>query len=171
MLQPLAQELSALHPPALNPDQDYSVPWLLRSKLIVVMRSAGIMRLKVKAATTVQDLHKTFPDANDWMRSMVSTRSMQEFLDTPLKDLMQSLGYKHAPEFLTMFFCLFGDSDVLSFSLSWLQKHKNSLRAFRVQYKSEQGVEAHPFILLHAFKKSLALKGKLKVAKRPAAAL
>ena len=176
MLDPLAQELSMLHPPALNPDQDYSVPWILRSKVILILRQAGIKCLKTKATTTVQDLHKTFPDANDWLRSMVRCEqrpswSMNEFLATPLKDLMRSLHYKHPPELLTMFFCLFGDSDVLSFPLTWLQQHKMRLRTFRIEYKAKHGVEAHPFILLHAFKRSLEGQGTSKVLKRPAAAL
>ena len=163
MLQPLADQLSTLHPTGLNPDQDYSVPWILRSKLIMVIRNAGITRLKIKATTLAKDLHQMFPDANEWMQSMVS-KGYKAFLDMPLKDFMVSLKYKHPPELLTMFFCLFGDPDVLGFSLKWLKQHKKALRAFRIGYRATHGVEAHPCILLHAFKKTLSPK------KRPAAA-
>ena len=168
MLEPLAEELSALHPPALNPDKDYSVPWILRSKLLPVLYDAGVKRLKVTSTTKMQDLYRTFPDANSWMSSMMSVVSMVDFLAMPLIDYMQHLHYKHPPELLSMFFCLFGDADVLTFSLTWLRKHKKQLRAFRVKYESDHGVQAHPFILLNAFKRILE-GGRAKVLKRPAA--
>ena len=168
MMRPLREELSDLHPPALNPDQEYSVPWILRSKFVLVLRHAKVMTFKVKTATTLEDLHETFPDANDWLKTIAaSSNNLQDILKTPLKSVLTSLRYNHPPELLSMFLCLFGDADVLTFPMTWLKKHKAELKAFRLEYKYTEGVEAHPYILLHAFKR----KKDQTVLKRPAGAM
>ncbi len=90
---------------------------------------------------TIKEFSKRFPDAKEWVPKFSHN------LGGMLEELMELLGYEHKPGVLTMYFCIFGDKDVLKFDLEFLQNNAEKLKAARLQYVSSTGVEPHPAVL------------------------
>jgi hypothetical protein len=62
---PIMSALAKIHPPGLNPDQDYSVPWLLRSHLFGI--SGSTKGLEVSRQFTMNEFLGLFPDGRQWL--------------------------------------------------------------------------------------------------------
>ena len=166
-VQSSVKSLRELHPPGLNPDGHYSMPWLLRTKLIVEMQAQRIDKLAFKRSDSLELISQAFPDANDWLSMFGSgMNNLGGFLD--------ALSFKHGIEMLTMCFCLFGDVDVLQYNVGYLEDNKIALQNALKKYEREHGIVPHPYVLLKSHTKpSVVLKRpasscKREVLKRPA---
>ena len=163
------QGLATLHPPGLNPDMKYSIPWILRCRLLGLIGAKSVSSLTSTKSDTLVLVMKGFPDAKDWMDLYSKGASS-------VHKLIQELNYKHGIELLTGFFCLFGDTEVLKYSPDYLEKHKKSLKGQLKKYIQEHVVKPHPAILLKEFTKGIGPMKRPAVAepigpmKRPAAA-
>ena len=155
------KDLQATHPPGLNPDGKYSIPWILRTKLIAEtygeqksMKSMKSVKvLQYKRTDPIQLISDAFPDSKEWLQKFGAGMSS-------VGELMDILDYGHGVEVLTMFFCLFGDADVLAYNVESLKQHEKVLNADVIKYLRQHGVVPHPVNLL---KRLRAL-----VQKRPA---
>ena len=116
------KDLASLHPPGLNPDQKYSIPWILRSRLLAVIGAKKSLKsLKVAKSDTLDLIKKAFPDSKDWLDLYSKGASS-------VRELVLELNYKHGVELMTGFFCLFGDTEVLKYSVDYLKEHKDSIK-------------------------------------------
>ena len=145
----LQEELRILHPPALNPDKKYSIPWILRTKLISMLGRK--QKLPITAHTLVSELHGAFPDAKEWLDRF--DRSMGA--KTSVKQLTSCFKFSHGVHLLTMFFCLFGDTYVLTFSPEYIIEHHDGLHKLLQNYTRDHGVVPHPAVLLKEFDEKL----------------
>ena len=163
------QDLATLHPPGLNPDMKYSIPWILRCRLLGLIGAKSVSSLTSTKSDTLDLVVKAFPDAKDWMDLYSKGASS-------IHKLIKELNYKHGIELMTGFFCLFGDTDVLKYSPDYLEKHKDSLKGQLKKYVQEHGLNPHPAILLKVFTKGIGPMKRPAVAepigpmKRPAVA-
>ena len=168
-VQSAMQDLAALHPPGLNPNGKYSIPWVLRSRLLALIGAKSLKSLKVSESDTLDLIKKAFPDSKDWLDLYSKGASS-------VSELVLELNYKHGVELMTGFFCLFGDTEVLKYSVDYLKKHKDSLKRQLQTYIQEHGVSPHPAILLKEFAQTIGPMKRPAVAqpngpiKRPAAA-
>ena len=89
-----------------------------------------------------------FPDAKQWVERFfeVSTEHRTAITQVSLKDFMKAIGYKHPPELLTMYFCLFGDKSLLRSPVGLTQYRELvlELRSARIAFLRSTGVQPHP---------------------------
>ena len=156
-VQSAMTDLADMHPPGLNPDGKYSTPWILRARLLALIGVKSLKSLKVSKSDTLDLIKRAFPDAKDWLDLYSKGTSS-------VRELVLELNYKHGVELMTGFFCLFGDTEVLKYSVDYLTMHKDSLKRHLEKYYQEHGVNPHPAILLKEFAQEI---GPMK---RPAAA-
>ena len=156
-VQSAMTDLAAVHPPGLNPDGKYSIPWILRARLLALIGVTSLKSLKVSKSDTLDLVKSAFPDAKDWLDLYSKGTSS-------VRGLVLELNYRHGVEVLTGFFCLFGDTEVLKHSVEYLSMHKDSLKRHLKTYVEEHGVNPHPAILLKEFANTIGQ------TKRPAAA-
>ena len=167
-VQRAIQDLVDLHPPGLNPDGKYSMPWILRCRLLALIGAKSLNSLKISNSDSLELMKKAFPDAKDWLDLYSKGASN-------VRELVLDLDYTHGIELMTALFCLFGDKEVLAYSVDFLKKHKDLLQRKLETYVQEHGMNPHPAILLKEFTKSLVPMKRPAVAqphgpmKRPAA--
>lgn len=149
--------LAALHPPGLSPDGKYSIPWLLRARLLAAMGAKSMKSLEVMESDSLDLVKKSFPDAKEWLELYCKGT-------VSVSVLVNELNYKHGIELMTAFFCLFGDREVLTYSNDYLKKHKDAIKRKLREYIKEHDVTPHPAILLKEFAEAT------KPIKRPAVA-
>ena len=66
-MQRAIQDLVDLHPPGLNPDGKYSMPWILRCRLLALIGAKSLNSLKISNSDSLELMKKAFPDAKDWL--------------------------------------------------------------------------------------------------------
>ena len=119
----------------LPADMSYGIPWVVRSKLIIGMRHAGVSSLVVAKADTVQLLMDAFPDQKQWLVEFAAP-------EDNVSQLVKDLGYRLPVELLTMYLCFYGTiSDLPTEELVGLGL--KSLRDLRWQYRATHGVMPH----------------------------
>ena len=125
--------------------------------------------LKFLKSDSVELVKIAFPDANEWLELYCRGKSR-------VSELVKELDYKHGVELITGFFCLFGDKEVLKYSVGYIREHKDALKGKLEDYIQEHGVNPHPAILLKEFaqpdgpiKRPAAVQPSGSI-KRPAAA-
>ena len=143
----LQEELKYLHPPALDPDKAYSIPWILRSRLVTNLGFK--QKISVPASMSIDELYGAFPDANNWLARFAKASSPK----TSVKALLKHLGFRHSAHLLTMYFCIFGDPIVQTTSAEFIKQHQEGLRKKLKKYIKDHGVLPHPAVLLRQFKK------------------
>ena len=77
-----------------------------RTKLLAELRAKEVMVLCYSREDSIDVIADAFLDGNEWLKTF------REGIDN-IGDLVGTLHCHHAVEVLTMFFCLFGDSEVL----------------------------------------------------------
>ena len=147
----LQTELQQLHPPALNPDNMYGIPWLLRAKFCSNL--GKMQKLPAKPGLRISDLHGVFPDAVQWLGHF--EKNLPEI--STIRRLTNLLDFKHGVHLLTMFFCLVGDRYVQTFAPKYINKHHDSLREHLEKYIREHAVVPHPAVLLQEHGQSTSM--------------
>ena len=152
----LQKELAAVHPPSLNTDKEYSIPWILRSRLVTML---GLKQeIAIPARMTLDDLQGAFPDANDWLDRFV--KSAPKSKSATVNAFMKYLGFRLGGHLLTMYFCLLGDCSVQKFSVEFIKQHETKLRQRLKKYMQDNEVLPHPGVLLTDFKKEMEKESK-----------
>jgi hypothetical protein len=138
----LRSELSNIHPPGLNSDGDYSIPWIIRSHVFAELRSRGISKLNLDD-TSLGEIRNVFPDSKDWLGKFARKKGLASFAE-----ICHELEFKHPPELLTMYCCLFSENTVMSIAPASLAKHIAALRRARRSATVATGVVPVPALLV-----------------------
>ena len=145
--------------PMLAANLRYTIPWVVRSKLHMEMRRAGVLRLKASRQDRVAKMLTVFPDAKGWL----SLFSKGMFMRT----LLRELEYDHPIELLTMYFCLFGDDLIKDMPVEeLLSPGVERVAHARTAYKHKTGVTACPAIAVRDAR--LAAKQAARLAAKQA---
>jgi hypothetical protein len=149
--QRVVADLKKSSAPGINVAEDlsYSLAWLMRSHTFAITRAKGITRLKVSRGLSTETCCAMFPDQKDWAQRYfkIACGYKKSMKIVVLADFMRALGYTGPPELLTMYFCLFGDVQVLKFDAgSFAQVLKDN----RIRFRAQHGVQPHPATLVRA---------------------
>jgi hypothetical protein len=134
--------LSELSPPGFSKGSSYMIPWIIRSHIFADLRVRGVSEIDLDD-TLVTELDGVFPDSGGWLAELAKRHQTES-----VRGLCGLLGYKHPPELLTMFCCLFGDKDLLNYTPKELRKRMVSLKRRRVEYTKSIGVAPVPVLLV-----------------------
>ena len=148
MAEPLQSLLSMLHPPSLNPEGDYSIPWCIRSHSIAEMRVRGIDRCQVPSDMTVTTFSQCFPDSGDWLTKLAKVHDV-----TLVHELLDLFEYTHPAELFAMFCCIFGEKSLLSYDVRFLQQHSAKIRKIRIELQQHILLTPVPAVALSEYMK------------------
>jgi len=157
-VEAIRQDILRLNPPGIGCINGYSPAWIIRSHLLCTLRSQGISRLKVPRGFTVSEFSVLFPDAKKWVERYfdVLFKQKKAMTKVSLKAFLAAIGYKHPPELLTMYFCLFGDKTLLRVPVSTLVDKVLKLRSVRIGLLRSTGVQPHPCTVAKTLKSTVS---------------
>ena len=119
----------------------YLWPWLLRIRLLTLMRNDGIKRLASGEGTLLSDLLGAFPDQKGWLQKLAPPGAHT------VSELTESLNYDGPLELLTMYMCLFLGRGMKQFSPAWIDMHRAELIQKRELYAATHALPPHCFVL------------------------
>ena len=135
------EALKNINPLGLNPDGRYSIPRILRTKVLTKLRAQGVTGLSYNREDSIVVIANAFPEGNEWLKTF------REGVDN-IGDLVETLHYHHGVEVLTMFFCLFGDAAVLEYRSDFIDQRTITLQHDLKKHVKDHGVVPHPAVLL-----------------------
>ena len=153
-VEAIRTDIVKLNPPGIGIVNGYSPAWIIRSHVLCTLRSQGISRLKVPRGFTVSEFSVLFPDAKQWVERYFDVLFKKKKIMTKVsfKAFLAAIGYKHPPELLTMYFCLFGDKTLLRVPASTLIDKVLELRSVRIDFLRSTGVQPHPCTVAKSLK-------------------
>ena len=128
-------------------NESYRKLWLTRATLIGARMARGIADkpLRHDKKLSLSAFAAIFPDQKNYI-----TRIGKHLRCSSAEQLMKKLQYRGAPEYFSMFLCLFLDSRVRQFKAADLKKHATSIRRARKVHKNRAGHEGHPAAVVKA---------------------
>ena len=119
----------------------YLWPWLLRSRLVALMRTAGIKQLKWKNDMQTSELRGMFPDQRQHLTRL--------FPGVPsVKRIFKEVSYTGPVELFTMYTCLFCSDSLAPFAVDTIWAERKRLAHARLQYFAKHTLQPHPLTLL-----------------------
>ena len=124
--------------------EGYHWNWLVRTRLWVEMRRAGIKRLKVTDDWGSEQVAEAMlPDQSEWLSCW-----MTEFTKDSLKGLLMKLNYKGPLEMLSCFACVLGDNALQDVSAEQLKKYRRQIKDVRAATCQKYGMEGCPALIV-----------------------
>lgn len=121
--------------------EGYHWDWLVRTRLVVEMRNAGIKRLSVDVDwDSDQVVQAMLPDQSDWLQMWMTKTN------NSLKQLLKALDFKEPLEMLSCFACVLGDISLHDASID--QTTCNQIREARKTMLSSWGFEGNPALIV-----------------------
>lgn len=125
--------------PSLQADS-YGWQWLLRARLVSLMRHQNIKRLAWPRNLKINQFAALFPDQKEHLVRIQQGHTL-------MADLVQQLKFDGPIELLTMYLCLFLSNHLSKCSPEWLREHRAELIRKRSLYQKKHGLAPHPIVL------------------------
>lgn len=126
-------------------NKGYHWHWLVRTRLLVEMRNAGIDCLCVSAdLDSNQVVQAMLPDQSHWLQLWMKSTN------NSLKKLMKVLDFKEPLEMLSCFACVLGDTSLNNASIDQITKSCTRIREARKTMVSSWGFEGNPALIVQA---------------------